>query len=98
MEAELVRLANCEAESVRKDDVISVLREELEVMQMQLDQAQQGGELTPVESPTQKVGPVLLICLFIYCLSVLFFLQGAEIGVYVVLPCSTFYSHNSPAW
>nr|XP_028596851.1 coiled-coil domain-containing protein 27-like isoform X2 [Podarcis muralis] len=54
MEAELVRLANCEAESVRKDDVISVLREELEVMQMQLDQAQQGGELTPVERPAQK--------------------------------------------
>ncbi|CAI5782765.1 Uncharacterized protein PODLI_1B027283 [Podarcis lilfordi] len=54
MEAELVRLANCEAESVRKDDVISVLREELEVMQMQLDQAQQGGELAPVESPAQK--------------------------------------------
>ncbi|XP_053256595.1 coiled-coil domain-containing protein 27 isoform X3 [Podarcis raffonei] len=54
MEAELVRLANCEAESVRKDDVISVLREELEVMQMQLDQAQQGGELAPVERPAQK--------------------------------------------
>ncbi|XP_033012327.1 coiled-coil domain-containing protein 27 [Lacerta agilis] len=57
MEAELVRLANCEAESVRKDDVISVLREELEVMQMQLDQAQtqQEVELPPVEDPAQKV-------------------------------------------
>ncbi|XP_060132140.1 coiled-coil domain-containing protein 27 [Zootoca vivipara] len=54
MEAELVRLANCEAESIRKDDVISVLREELEVMQMQLDQAQQGGEITPVEVPVPK--------------------------------------------
>ncbi|XP_061457304.1 coiled-coil domain-containing protein 27 isoform X2 [Rhineura floridana] len=51
---ELFHLASCEVECARKDDVISVLREELEAMQKRLDCLQQEGILVPVEGAAKK--------------------------------------------
>ncbi|XP_042333707.1 coiled-coil domain-containing protein 27 [Sceloporus undulatus] len=51
---ELARLASCEAECARKDDVISILREEVETMQKQLDQLQRGSINISKESQDGK--------------------------------------------
>ncbi|XP_063001227.1 coiled-coil domain-containing protein 27 [Elgaria multicarinata webbii] len=56
---ELARLATYEAECARKDDVISVLREEVEAMQQQLDQLQRGVVIIPKEAPGEKVDQIL---------------------------------------
>uniref|UniRef100_A0A8D0BYQ6 Uncharacterized protein n=1 Tax=Salvator merianae TaxID=96440 RepID=A0A8D0BYQ6_SALMN len=51
----LTELSKCEAESARKDDIISILREEVEAMQKQLDQLQRGSfVISPEETPEKK--------------------------------------------
>ncbi|XP_077167263.1 coiled-coil domain-containing protein 27 isoform X2 [Paroedura picta] len=52
--AELSRLSKCEAESTRKDELISVLREEADNLQRQVDQQQQGGVPVQEEAPKEK--------------------------------------------
>lgn len=52
---EVSRLARCETECARKDDVISILREEVQGMQDQLDDLKQGAD----GSPKQEESPVL---------------------------------------
>ncbi|XP_054856994.1 coiled-coil domain-containing protein 27 [Eublepharis macularius] len=51
---ELSRLSKCEAECLQKDEVISVLREEVANMLKQLEQLQKGGILIPEEPPKAK--------------------------------------------
>ncbi|XP_053137290.1 coiled-coil domain-containing protein 27 isoform X3 [Hemicordylus capensis] len=53
---EVTRLSSCEVECRRKEDVISVLREEMESMQKQLDQFQQEG-VVPPEVPSVEKSP-----------------------------------------
>ncbi|XP_044301406.1 coiled-coil domain-containing protein 27 [Varanus komodoensis] len=51
---ELARLATCEADCARKDEVIAVLREEVEAMQKQLDQLRPRGVVICKESLEEK--------------------------------------------
>ncbi|XP_048375040.1 coiled-coil domain-containing protein 27 [Sphaerodactylus townsendi] len=52
--SELNRLSNCEAECVRKDELISVLREEADNIQGQLELLQKGGILDQKVAPKVK--------------------------------------------
>nr|XP_056721510.1 coiled-coil domain-containing protein 27 [Euleptes europaea] len=52
--SELSRLSKCEAECTRKDELISVLREEADNTQRQLDQLQKGGILIQEGPPEAK--------------------------------------------
>ncbi|XP_053137293.1 coiled-coil domain-containing protein 27 isoform X5 [Hemicordylus capensis] len=54
---EVTRLSSCEVECRRKEDVISVLREEMESMQKQLDQFQQEGVVPPEVPSVEKKSP-----------------------------------------
>ncbi|KAJ7306465.1 hypothetical protein JRQ81_009819 [Phrynocephalus forsythii] len=58
LEGELARLSSQEAESARKDEVIAVLREEVEAMQKQLDQFRRGSFGSPGQTPEEKKSPV----------------------------------------
>ncbi|XP_072833779.2 coiled-coil domain-containing protein 27 isoform X2 [Pogona vitticeps] len=60
LEEELAHLSRCEAESARKDEVISVLREEVEAMQKQLDQFQRSSFVIPVQTQEEEKSQVEL--------------------------------------
>lgn len=58
LEGEVSRLTRCENECVRKDDVISILREEVQGMQKQLDDIERRAIISPKQEAIPQQEPV----------------------------------------